>query len=154
MSQIGSTSGVRVAAQPLSNIYTALLLVAVVALVVATVLVAVTMSRNYGVVLPVSAQAKATRDLPKKVAKEQASRLEELKAMDESLKRFPAGAVAPGPGPTPTGPAATPPAPATPAPEPAPSGGAPGAGTAPPSGGAPAPATPPASEAAPTAPGT
>jgi len=55
MSRIGSSSasGVRVAAAPLSNVYTVLLLVAAVALVVAVVFAAASLQTRYGAVLPV-----------------------------------------------------------------------------------------------------
>jgi hypothetical protein len=47
MSRIGSSSAVRVAAQPLSNVYTVLLLVAVLALVVAFGVTAYTVQTHY-----------------------------------------------------------------------------------------------------------
>jgi len=48
MSRIGSTSGVRVATQPLSNIYTVLLLVALLAVVVSVGILGYILQTRYG----------------------------------------------------------------------------------------------------------
>jgi len=92
MSQIGSSgSGVRVAAQPLSNIYTVLLLVAAVALVFALVWVCAIMDQNYGVVLALSEEGKANKELPEKIEKQQEDQEGELEQVDRALERFPEG---------------------------------------------------------------
>jgi len=156
MSQIGSSSGVRVAAQPLSNVYTVLLLLAAVALIVSLVFVCMTMDRNYGTILAISEEGKRNKELPDNVAKEQADFQDQLKQQDAALERFPEGiepATDTGGQPaqptteTPAEPAPEP-APVEPAPEPAPepaggtepapepAGGSPGTGgAAEPSGG-------------------
>ncbi len=113
MSQIGSSSGVRVAAQPLSNVYTVLLLVAGLALVVALVFVCLTMDKNYGTILGVSEEGKRNKELPDAIAKDQADALDQLKQVDAALERFPEGiAPAAGTGEEPVAP--TPPAPEPP----------------------------------------
>jgi len=86
MSQIGSSSGVRVAAQPLSNVYTVLLLIGAVALILALVLLAVVMDRNYGAVM-----GEENMKAVDQAAAQQQRRRAELDEVDESLKRFPEG---------------------------------------------------------------
>jgi len=108
MSQIGSSSGVRVAAQPLSNVYTVLLLVGAAALVLALVLLCIVMDRNYGVILPLSDAGKANQELPAEVANQQESRRSKLKEADKDLKRFPEGISASAAAPSETGAATTP----------------------------------------------
>ena len=121
MSQIGSSSGVRVAAQPLSNVYTVLLLVAGLALVVALVFVCLTMDKNYGTILGVSEEGKRNKELPDAIAKDQADALDQLKQVDAALERFPEGiAPAAGTGEEPVAPTPPAPEPAEPTPEPEP----------------------------------
>ena len=133
MSQIGSSSGVRVAAQPLSNVYTVLLLIGAVALVLALVLLAVVMDRNYGAVL-----GEENMKAVDQAAAQQQRRRAELDEADESLKRFPEG-IAPAVGTAPmdtgagTGAGAAPPAGEATTP-PAGTEPAPGAGTETPAG--------------------
>jgi len=104
MSQIGSSSGVRVAAQPLSNVYTVLLLVGGVALVVALVFLCVELNKNYGTILGVTEKGEANKQLPDKVKTQQAGLREELDETDKALKRFPEGVSAsPGTDVGPTG---------------------------------------------------
>jgi len=110
MSQIGSSSGVRVAAQPFSNVYTVLLLVAALALVLALVLLCVVMDRNYGAVLGFTKEGAANKQLPESVADQQKARRGELEEADQALKRFPEG-ISASAGTAPAG-AGTSPAPA------------------------------------------
>jgi len=95
MSQTGSSSGVRVATQPLSNVYTVLLLVGAVALVLALVLLCIVMNRNYGAVL-----GEANTELLEKVAAQQEERRIELEKVDQALTRFPEGISASAPAAT------------------------------------------------------
>lgn len=160
MSQIASSSGVRVAAQPLSNVYTVLLLLAAVALVATAVMLAVTMDARYGAVLGASAEGKQAKreaqaaprsaEFPEARTKTHYDQAKaKLDEGEQNLKQFPEGAAAPavGGGATPPAPAApTPPAPAAPAP-PAPAAPTPpAAGATPPApaGEATPPAAPPA----------
>ncbi len=159
MSQIASSSGVRVAAQPLSNVYTVLLLLGTVALVATLVMLCVTMNDRYGVILAATKEGKQAKREARKAARDEDFPEAETKTHydqgkakldegDENIKQFPEGVAAPAvegettppapAAPTPPAPAATtPPAPAAPTP-PAP------AATTPP---APAAPTPPAPEA-------
>jgi len=89
MSQTGSSSGVRVATQPLSNVYTVLLLIGALALVLALVFLCIVMDRNYDVILALTEEGQANKALPEKTAEEQETRREELEEADRSLKRFP-----------------------------------------------------------------
>ena len=150
MSRIGSSSGVRVAAAPLSNVYTVLLLIA--ALVLALVLTAVWLKTDgrYGVVLGVSDEGKANMQLPDTIKGQQAAETQKLKEKLAEIKKFqmdpgaepkPEAAAPAAPAPE----AATPAAPAAPATPPA---AAPAAATTP------APAAPgaePPKDAAPAA---
>jgi len=141
MSQIGSSSGVRVAATPLSNVYTVLLLVGAVALVVTLVILVVVMDRNYGAVLGLSKEGEANKQMHEKVAAQQEARRSELKEVDQDLKRFTEGISASAGTAPPAGTGTTPPTGGgAPAPEPE-SGGAAetgtGGGTAPGAGAAP-----------------
>ncbi len=134
MSQIGSSSGVRVAAQPLSNVYTVLLLVGALALIVALVMLVVVMNGNYGGVLG-EGPMKAVDE----VAARQETQRSELEDVDQSLRRFPEGiSASQGTAPSPTGAGATPGSGETTTPEtepaaPEPSGAA-GTGTDAPAG--------------------
>jgi len=140
MSQIGSSSGVRVAAQPMSNIYTVLLLLGAVALVATAIMLAVTMNHRYGCVLGVTDAGKQAKREPAVQKRRQASVWAELEQVDKAIKEFPEGVAAPpvgGTTPAPaTPPAPTPPvapsAPTPPAPEPTPP--APAGGATPPAG--------------------
>ncbi len=153
MSQIASSSGVRVAAQPLSNVYTVLLLLGAVALVATLVMLGVTMNGRYNCVLGVTEEGSRAKKEPEVQKARQDSVWGELKQTDKAISEFPEGVAAPAVGDeaTPPAPAApTTPAPAAPTP-PAPAATTPPAGdaTTPPAEGtaAPAPeggATPPA----------
>ena len=107
MSQIASSSGVRVAAQPLSNVYTVLLLLGAVALVVTLVMLAVTMNDRYGCVLPVTEEGARAKKEPEAQKARQDSVRGELKQTDKAISEFPEGVAAP-----PVGGEATPPEPA------------------------------------------
>jgi hypothetical protein len=121
MSRIGSSSsvsGVRVAATPLSNVYTVLLLVGALVLILTLVGIVVTMDKRYGVVFGVTDVGKANLKAPD-VAKEEHDRAAKaLSDMDKALEQWPAGMVAPPPTETPATPPAEKPA-ATPAEKPA-----------------------------------
>ena len=165
MSQIASSSGVRVAAQPLSNVYTVLLLIGGLALVVVFVMLAVTMNDRYECVLGVTEEGKRAKEEPDVQKARQDSVRDELNQTDKAIKEFPEGvtATAVGAGVTPPAPevttppaggATTPPAPEAttpPAPE-ATTPPAPEATTPAPEGGATPPATPAAATPAAGAP--
>jgi hypothetical protein len=109
MSRIGSSSGVsgvRVAATPLSNVYTVLLLIGALVLVLTLIGVVVTMDKRYGVVFGVSDIGKANMKAPEAAKENQARAAKELGDKEDSLKQWPAGMVAPPPTEKP----ATPPA--------------------------------------------
>ena len=77
MSRISSSSasGVRVAAQPLSNIYTILLVIGFLVLVLALVMLWVTLEQRYGVVWAVTDIEKANLNAPAtETAKQKAAR--------------------------------------------------------------------------------
>jgi len=137
MSQIGSSSGVRVAAQPLSNVYTVLLLLGAVALVATAVMLGVTMNDRYGCILGVTDEGKRAKEAPEAAKRRQDSVRAELEQTDKAIKEFPEGVTVPA-----VGGDVTPPAPAVPTPP------APAAPTPP----APAAPTPPAGDATPPAP--
>jgi hypothetical protein len=156
MSQIASSSGVRVAAQPLSNVYTVLLLLGALALAVVFVMLAVTMNDRYECVLGVTEEGSRAKKEPEVQKARQDSVWDELNQTDKAISEFPEGVAAPPvggettppppaettpPAPAETTPPAptetTPPAPAeTTPPAPAPEGGA--TPPAPPPAGAPA----------------
>jgi len=94
MSQIGSSSGVRVAAQPLSNVYTVLLLVGGVALITALVFLCLELDKNYGTILGITEKGEANKTLHEKVETQQEERRQELEEVDKALKRFPEGVTA------------------------------------------------------------
>jgi hypothetical protein len=138
MSQIGSSSGVRVAATPLSNVYTVLLLIGALVLALTLAGIWINGDRTYGVVWGITDSGKANLKALDTAKANQEAAEKELNQNWEALKQWPAGMVPPvPPAPGTTAPAAptTPPAaPATPPATPA------------------APATPPATPAAPAAP--
>jgi len=147
MSLIGSSSGVRVAAAPLSNVYTVLLLVASLVLLLTLVAIWITTNQKYGVILPVSDAGKANMDMPDKVKAEQAVKAQKLQEKMAEIGKFqmdpgsgePAKAVeAPAPTEPPAAPDAAAPAAAAP-PGAAPPAAAPAAVAAP-AAAAPAPA--------------
>ena len=154
MSQIASSSGVRVAAQPLSNVYTVLLLLGTVALVATLVMLCVTMNDRYGVILAVTEEGKQAKREARKAARDEEFPEAETKTTDKAISEFPEGVAAPPVGgeTTPPPPAETtppPPAETTP-PPPAETTPPPPAETTPP---APAETTPPApAETTPPAP--
>ena len=144
MSRIGSSSasGVRVAAEPLSNVFTVLLLIGALALVLAAVMLWGTLDKRYGVTFGASDAGKAALDAPAKARAAQQAADMELTEMLAAIRRFPdaiSKKAAPAAGGQ-TPPAATPPA-ATP-PEVAPPAATPPAATPPTA--APPEATPPA----------
>jgi len=144
MSRIGSSSasGVRVAAEPLSNVFTVLLLIGALALVLAAVMLWVTLDKRYGATFGTSDAGKAALDAPAKARADQQAADAELTEKLAAIRRFPEAIskkAAPAAGGQ-TPPAATPPA-ATP-PEVAPPAAAPPAATPPTA--APPEATPPA----------
>ena len=141
MSQTASSSGVRVAAQPLSNVYTVLLLLGTVALVATLVMLGVTMNGRYKCVLGVTEEGSRAKKEPEVQKARQDSVWDELKQTDKAISEFPEGVAAPAVGADATPPAAedatTPPAPEATTP---PAGGA---TTPAPEGGATPPATTP-----------
>jgi outer membrane biosynthesis protein TonB len=176
MSRIGSSSasGVRVAAQPLSNVFTVLLLIGALALVLAMVVLVLVGNKRFGVTLGLTAEGETALKAPADSLQKAKSAADDLAKMREQISRFPepykrAGQpdqpaeaapsepAAPPPAVTPPAPAVeTPAAPAPPAPAvetpaaPAPAAPAPAAPAAEtPAAPAPAAATPPAPAAAP-----
>ena len=127
MSQIGSSSGVRVAATPLSNVYTVLLLIGALVLALTLAGIWINGDHTYGVVWGITDAGKANlKRIDTAKADEEAAQ-KELNDKAEALKQWPAGMVPPvppAPGTTapaaPTTPPATPAAPAAPAAEKAP----------------------------------
>ena len=92
MSRIGSSSasGVRVAAEPLSNVFTVLLLIGALALVLAAVMLWVTLDKRYGVTLfGVSDAEKAALDAPGKARAAQQAADAELTEKLGAIRRFP-----------------------------------------------------------------
>jgi len=164
MSRIGSSSasGVRVAAQPLSNVFTVLLLIGALALVLAVTALMVTGSKRFGVTFGLTSEGEAALKAPGNSIQKAKGAADELAKMREQINRFPepfkkegqAGQpaeAAPAESVTPPPPAATPPAPSpeTPA-APAPAAATPPAPAAEtPAAPAPPAATPPAPAAAP-----
>ena len=159
MSRIGSSSasGVRVAAEPLSNVFTVLLLIGALALVLAAVMLWVTLDQRYGVTLGASDAGKSALDAPAKARAAQQAADAELTEKLAAIRRFPEAIskkAAPAEGgqtppeaapPAVTPPAATPPAvtpPAATPPEAAPPAATPPEATPP--AAAPPEATPPA----------
>ena len=179
MSRIGSSSasGVRVAAQPLSNVFTVLLLIGALALVVAVTALMVTGSKRFGVTFGLTSEGETALKAPGNSIQKATSAADELAKMREQINRFPepfkkegqagqpteavpAESVTPPPAATPPAPAAetpaapaaaTPPAPAAETPAaPAPAAATPPAPAAEtPAAPAPPAATPPAPAAAP-----
>ena len=102
MSRIASSSsasGVRVAAQPLSNVYTVLLLLGAIALVTALVMTCITLQGRYGSILPLgSAGEQSQRDLEDAKSK-QAAVGGELDQMQKALEQWPQGTVGSAPAP-------------------------------------------------------
>ena len=94
MSRIASSSsasGVRIAAQPLSNVYTVLLLVAALALVAALVFACATLEGRYGSILPVGgAGEQARRDIEDAQTRQKAADAE-LNQMQQNLGQWPQG---------------------------------------------------------------
>jgi len=102
MSQISSSSGVRVAAQPLSNVYTVLLLVGALALTLTLVVLCITMNARYGVILGVGSEGKLAKEASETAKRQQAGEKAKLEKVQEDLKRFPEGVgAAPAIGTTP-----------------------------------------------------
>jgi hypothetical protein len=141
MSRISSSSasGVRVAAQPLSNIYTILLVIGVLALVLALVMLWVTLEQRYGVVWNITDVEKANLNAPADAAAKQKAASDELDTVQTGISAWKLSSTM-KPAPAPAAPAAEGgAAPAVPAAE---GGAAPAAAPAP--EGAAAPAAEPA----------
>jgi len=117
MSRIGSSSGVRVAATQLSNVYTVLLLVAALALILAVAFTCITLQKRYGSILPVGDAGDKTEAEVKGVEAALKATTPKLAEGQKALEGFLGGAPAPSAAPaeTPATPAAE--TPATPAPE-------------------------------------
>jgi len=105
MSRIASTSGVRVAAQPISNIYTVLLLVALLALVFTLAFTMYILQTRYGGSAGYGEEV--DRQFQSATSTITAGR-ENCNVMDERLKNFPAGGAPAAPAPAPAGGAANP----------------------------------------------
>ena len=152
MSRIGSSSasGVRVAAQPLSNVFTVLLLIGALALVVAVAALMVTGSKRFGVTFGLTSEGETALKAPGNSIQKATSAAADLAKMREQINRFPEpfkkegqpAEAAPAESVTPP-----PPSPETPAAPPAATPPAPAAET--PAAPAPPAATPPAPAAAP-----
>ena len=98
MSRIASTSGVRVAAQPVSNIYTVLLLVALLALVFALVFTMYVLQTRYGGSAGYGDEVdQALQGAARAIEAGRANG----DAMDDRLKNFPAGGGPPPAAPPP-----------------------------------------------------
>ena len=82
-SSSSSISGVRVASEPLSNVYTVLLLVGVLALLAATIMIWVALERGYGTTFSITDEGKANSEASVK-AKDKA--LNDQKAMQAKYK--------------------------------------------------------------------
>ena len=100
------------AAEPLNNIYTVLLLIGAVALTAALIMLWVTLETRYGATFGVSEAGKAALKAPEDEAQKQQAARAALDEKMEALKRFPSTIGAPA---TPTQPGGPPPS--------APSGG-------------------------------
>ena len=142
MSRISSSSasGVRVAAQPLSNIYTILLVIGFLVLVLALVMLWVTLEQRYGVVWNLTEPENNNLKAPADAAAKQKAARDELKSVQDGIDAWKL--------PSPMRPAPAPAAPAAeggaaPAVAPAPEGAA-----APAAEGGAAPAAAPAPEGA------
>jgi len=137
MSRISSSSasGVRVAAQPLSNIYTILLVIGFLVLVLALVMLWVTLEQRYGVVWNITDVEKVNLNAPATETAKQKAASDELDSVQAGISAWKLS--------SPMKPA---PAPAAPAAAPAAEGGA--APAAPAAEGAAAPAAVPAPEGA------
>jgi hypothetical protein len=105
MSRIGSSSasGVRVAAQPISNIYTVLLMIGVIALTVTTVVLCVSLSR-YGPGLSFGEKTSAIEKARDQHLETAEAELEvEQKALGQWPEETVGGTVPPGPAAEPAG---------------------------------------------------
>jgi cytoskeletal protein RodZ len=89
MSRIGSSSGVRVASAPLSNVYTVMLLLAALVLVLVLAVVWVTNNQKYGVIIPVSEEGKTAFKKMEDVKASQAADAQKLQGvLNDNLKAF------------------------------------------------------------------
>ncbi len=102
MSRIGSSSGVRVATQPLSTVYTVLLLIAVLALVVAIIYAAMTLQSNYGGTLGYGDEVEQDVERARAFIR---SASQELDTESGAIERFPGGGAPATPTPLPAEPA-------------------------------------------------
>ena len=103
MSRIASSSsasGVRVAAQPLSNIYTVLLAVGAMALVVTLAITCIMLQGRYGSILPGSESARQALETARSRQREAGAELDRTqKALEQWLEGGAAGAETPGEAP-------------------------------------------------------
>jgi hypothetical protein len=83
-----SASGVRVAAQPLSNIYTVLLIIGLIGLLISLIMVWVALEKRYGVTFAVTDEGKAAVSLPTREMDKQKAANAELDAKDLALKTW------------------------------------------------------------------
>jgi hypothetical protein len=88
MSRIGSSSGVRVAAAPLSNVYTVMLLLAALLLVLVLTAVWVTDNQRYGVIIPVSDDGKTNMAQAQKVKDQQDAATRDLEQKAAALRNY------------------------------------------------------------------
>ena len=160
MSRIGSSSasGVRVAAQPLSNVFTVLLLIGALALVLATVALVLVGNKRFGVTLGLTAEGETALKAPADSLQKAKNAADDLVKMREQISRFPEpykreGQAGQPAEPAPTEPAAPPPAVTPPAPAPE-TPAAPAVAPPAPAAETPAAPAPAAPAAAPAAPGT
>ena len=86
-----SASGVRVAAQPLSNVYTVLLLIGALCVAAAAVMECITLQSRYGSILPVGDAGEQTRRDIENAVNQQKAQDAELDQMQENLSRWPQG---------------------------------------------------------------
>ncbi len=85
-----SASGVRVAAQPLSNIYTVLLIVGLLSLILSLVMLWVSLEQRYGVTFAVTDEGKAALAAPTDAAKAQVAYKADLDAKSKAIEAWPA----------------------------------------------------------------
>ena len=90
MSRISSSSasGVRVAAQPLSNIYTILLVIGLLALILALVMLWITLEQRYGAVWAVTDPGKNNLNAPANAAAKQKTDNEELDSVQNAISSW------------------------------------------------------------------
>ena len=90
-----SASGVRVAAQPLSNIYTVLLIIGFLGLALTLVMLWITLDQRYGVTFAVSDEGKAALAAPGVEMAKQKTKFDELEAKRKAIRDWPRGPTTP-----------------------------------------------------------